>query len=185
MAEGFEVEPAESKQHRRSIKAEIGLRPQPLHGSLPPCAHRTDHSFGKMLTNQTAPRVRDAPVPEVDHGVGKLKRCLVLYFEVQDTIIHTANCSVFKVSLSLGKVFLFPTQGSLNSHMLRDVKALTFTCSCLSSHPEVTTTYLLPTLSPRGVSQQKCHIVHCALSEFDLENVTAKSICHGREANSY
>ena len=99
--------------------------------------------------------------------------------------IHTANCSVFKVSLSLGKVFLFPTQGSLISHMLHDVKALTFTCSCLSSHPEVTTTYLLPTLSPRGVSQQKCHIVYCALSEFDLENVTAKSICHGREANSY
>lgn len=137
-----------------------------------------------MLTSQTAPQVRDAPVPEVDHGVGKLKRCLVLHFEVQDTT-YTQQTVLYLKSLSLGKVFLFPTQGSLISHMLHDVKALTFTCSCLSSHPEVTTTYLLPTLSPRGVSQQKCHIVYCALSEFDLENVTAKSICHGREANSY
>lgn len=84
--------------------------------------------------------------------VGKLKRCLVLYFEVQDTIMYTENCSVFKVSLSLGKVFLFPRQRSLISHMFRDVEALTFTCSCLSTHPEVTTTYLLPTLNPGGVS---------------------------------
>lgn len=98
--------------------------------------------------------MREALVPEVDHGVGKLKRCLVLYFEVQDTIMYTANCSVFKVSLSLGKVFLFPRQGSLISHLLHDVKALTFTCSCLSSHPEVPATYLLllPTLNQGGVS---------------------------------
>lgn len=83
---------------------------------------------------------------------GQAERCLVLYFEVQDTIMYTENCSVFKVSLSLGKVFLFPRQGSLISHMLHDVKALTFTCSCLSTHPEVTTTYLLPTLNPGGMS---------------------------------
>ena len=83
------------------------------------------------------------------------------------------------------RVFLFPRQGSLVSKMLHAAKGLTFACSCPSSHTEVTTTYLSLILNTGGSSQQKRHIVYCVLSEFDLENVTTKSGCHGREAISY
>lgn len=98
-----------------------------------------------------------------------------------------ANCFVFKVSLSHSK--WDSSQTSLRRCLPQRVWhlpiAVHHSTSSPSSHPEVTTTYLPPILNPGGLSHQKCHILCCVSSEFDLENVTAKRSWRGREPICY